>query len=262
MSPLLRGVERELPKLRLVVIASGYRDPVEGKIQFTEAEIEITSLRPFCWVEEILDIQFISTTEGTIMAPHSQAALVRRDTFGALFLDDPDRVRRIIARWQDLAFFALMTPLQGRASTQYVRLEGVDVPVVLFSGRSPSALLHELGHSLGLLGDEYPAEVRHPAGNDNSPNLLEFEGSPRDALHLVPWAHFLDLPEAQNYDWLHEVDRGVFSPWEECIMRSGSGAFCPVCSESILREVFLVVGLPWDDETYHRAYPLSTWTEH
>jgi hypothetical protein len=131
--------------------------------------------------------------------------------------------------------------------------------------------VHELGHSFAHLADEYVDEetakraslpdwvVGLFAGAQDltAPNVTVVGQSPSS----LKWRHFLDLPDARRFAWLHEGgyyrQKGVFRPWPRCRMRASEDAFCPVCSEAVARSIYAACDLEWDDGAYHRAHPLD-----
>lgn len=154
-----------------------------------------------------------------------------------------------------------------------------DGDVALFTSRDVSAhrmALHELGHSFAGLADEYvegPLQERYPLPPSYSeiqePNITlagRFNAADAELLRrTLKWGHFLRLPGAERFAWLHEGgyyrSRGVFRPWSACRMRDDSDPFCPVCCEELARRIHETCDLPWDDAAYHRAHPLELWEE-
>jgi hypothetical protein len=114
---------------------------------------------------------------------------------------------------------------------------------------SDYVVVHELGHSIVGLGDEYftsEVSVRdfYPEGVEpvepNLTTLVEFEKK---------WKHLLaadvpvptpDTDEYQNVIGVFEgggyVAQGVFRPWRDCTMKEKVyNGFCPVCKEAFGR---------------------------
>ncbi len=101
--------------------------------------------------------------------------------------------------------------------------------------------IHEFGHLLGLLGDEYVAdECIRSAAMGLPRNITDAPTSPR-------WQVWLDAstplptPEASGYDDVVGAFSGawncpdLYRPVELCRMKSSStGEFCPVCTEQLL----------------------------
>lgn len=95
----------------------------------------------------------------------------------------------------------------------------------------PVSLLHELGHALARLGDEYPEGSRSEA-----PNLVP-QG------HRVPWqplieAGLLGTPVRRDEDFL--------IPSEDCHLsnRLSPRRYCPVCQLEIIARICELTGAP------------------
>lgn len=103
--------------------------------------------------------------------------------------------------------------------------------------------VHELGHILGLLGDEY----------DEDDCILSDElGLPEniaDDVHALPWAGRVDpwtpLPTPDKKSWEGVVGafehayncKRLYRPTRSCLMNTGHD-FCPVCTELLVRRIF------------------------
>jgi hypothetical protein len=132
--------------------------------------------------------------------------------------------------------------------------------VSVFSAHADSAFiaLHEFGHSFGGLADEY-------ACGDTSPLPDTLEAFPnitaRAVLEQIKWQPWLEpgilLPTPATLAYLGDLglfagayyhDAGVYRPREACRMRSLGDAFCEVCSEAIVRQIYAQVS-PLDGAT-------------
>lgn len=112
--------------------------------------------------------------------------------------------------------------------------------------------VHEFGHVLLGLGDEYAGNVSYnemyPQGvepwEENLTTLTDFDRK--------MWKKMLDpatpVPTPVNekqgrllgvYEGGGYVDRGVFRPWQNCLMNNlhRTDEFCPVCSAAIVRYI-------------------------
>ncbi|MDP2307111.1 MAG: M64 family metallopeptidase [Pseudomonadota bacterium] len=105
--------------------------------------------------------------------------------------------------------------------------------------------VHELGHTLGLLGDEYESDacIRSDA--------LGLPENVTDAPSAPPWAAWIDaetpLPTPDDGGWEEKVGAfegawncpSLYRPAHSCKMRGSSyDAFCPVCAELLARRLF------------------------
>lgn len=148
------------------------------------------------------------------------------------------------------------------------------IPAPCFSvGGLPSwqVAVHELGHSLANLGDEYvDATVAdsYPlpfgARDFDAPNLTLARdvdaNDPESLPRTLKWGHLLALPGAKGVIGLFEGaffrEKGVFRPSANCKMREYDQPFCAVCQEAIARRMHEICGRPFDDRLYHRTNPI------
>jgi hypothetical protein len=104
--------------------------------------------------------------------------------------------------------------------------------------------VHEFGHLLGLLADEYVSDECIRSAAMGVPRNISTEGA------AVPWAHWVepDTPLPTPEEAGHHEHVGAFKgawncpelyrPVEQCRMKSASGAdFCPVCSEQLVLQL-------------------------
>jgi hypothetical protein len=102
--------------------------------------------------------------------------------------------------------------------------------------------VHELGHTLGFLGDEYAADDCIRDARLGLP--VNITNRPEDP----PWMHFVEegtpLPTPSTQEWRGTI--GAFSPAyncdqlyrprQNCAMNAGD-EFCPVCAEQLVRQI-------------------------
>jgi len=104
--------------------------------------------------------------------------------------------------------------------------------------------VHELGHLLGLLGDEYTVDDCIRSDSMGLPRNIA--ASPTD----LPWSHFVSrstpVPTAESSVYSDRVGAfesayncpELFRPTELCKMKDSDGAdFCPVCSEELVLQI-------------------------
>jgi hypothetical protein len=206
---------------------------------------------------------------------HSTGRLLR-------FRDDV-RLTRLVARLLpvDLVFVMVNTDRYGGSGTVLRRLyvHGRPLPAPTFASRAEGSFLlavHELGHAMAGLGDEYadPAMVWRypmpPPGADlRHPNLMLApfldRSSPEGLLRTAKWAPLLAWPGAEKHAWAHEGgylrQSGVYRAWPRCRMRDTRDPFCPVCCFHMARAMAEAVGDTFVEPEYRRAFPLSLWDE-
>lgn len=122
------------------------------------------------------------------------------------------------------------------------------IPVISIHPNSGLISLHELGHSLGGLADEY-------ACGDTSALQDSMEDYPnvttRQSLDLIKWRSWItpDMPLPTPDTMAHSAhvglfegalyhEAGVYRPRHSCRMRSLNDGFCEVCSEALVRGIY------------------------
>jgi hypothetical protein len=106
--------------------------------------------------------------------------------------------------------------------------------------------VHELGHSVAGLGDEYfdsEVSVRdfYPEGIEPvEPNLTTLVDFDQKWKHLLPNEINIPTPDTEKFNNLlgvfeggGYVAKGVYRPWRNCTMKDKVyNGFCPVCKET------------------------------
>ncbi len=124
---------------------------------------------------------------------------------------------------------------------------GGAVPVTSLHAKSAAILRHELAHRVADLADTYTApNPGYPPG-DSEPNVASV-----DHLDPVKWAAWISpdtsvptpIADAVGahapvgaYEGARYQAKDMFRPAPTCLMRSLAEAFCPICSEAIVRSV-------------------------
>ena len=117
--------------------------------------------------------------------------------------------------------------------------------------RSDYVIVHELGHLIGGLGDEYftsEVSVRdyYPVGVEpvepNLTTLTDFESKWKSMMDPETPIPTPDVRGYQNVLGVYEgggyVAEGVFRPWRDCTMKEPIyNHFCPVCSKTLLEVI-------------------------
>lgn len=189
-----------------------------------------------------------ATTNATLDDTVLGVCLVKDPTDGTTFLKPVSRsVGELVrARFPSVdVTVVLVNAASGRSNAQFAFVSDRTMAptVTLRSGDGASVLLHELGHALFSLADEYV----------DSPDAV-----PRSALLLGPddglFRHANVSLDSSGAKWAGLVTgaregglrfrRGVWHPTDHCRMLSGgSGApFCPVCRNEIDRVLAVFAG--------------------
>ena len=110
--------------------------------------------------------------------------------------------------------------------------------LAVIGGRDARIAVHEFGHALAGLGDEYSDHTHRRGGVYERVNIAS-----TDDPKLVPWKHWLDARHPNV--GIHQGGSGqVMGAWRPtaagCIMNDGE-AFCPVCREALLLAIYAIV---------------------
>jgi IgA Peptidase M64 len=216
------------------------------------------------------------TEPRTALRSHFDSAKGRLLVFG-----DAEALRTAVERGgpADIVFVMVNTERYGGGGTVLRGRKARErpLPAPTFAAQDTTSFLialHELGHSMAGLADEYAdAELVSkrplPAGGQDlaeaNVTLAEFvdPGAKNGLRATTKWAHFAALPGGASRKWAFEGgyyrETGVFHPWAECRMRRHADRFCPVCSEEMSKAIQATLGDPWDDAAWHTAHPLATW---
>ncbi len=120
-------------------------------------------------------------------------------------------------------------------SPAYAGVSGHLVAAVTCHEQAPRVALHELGHAVFGLADEYEGPGSAPGasgpGEPAAPNL-SLVGDPA----LVKWRDLVTADGSVGcYEGADRVSTGVYRPSPRCLMRSVHDPFCPVCRMAITR---------------------------
>ena len=118
------------------------------------------------------------------------------------------------------------------------------------TGRTGEVYVHEFGHSLMGLGDEYievgnTVSALYPAGKEpweaNLTRFVNFKGKWEDKIKEGTPVPTTVAPGTTERDWeigAYEgggyLEKGIYRGWPECMMKALTD-FCPVCQDAISR---------------------------
>ncbi|MDQ7008221.1 MAG: M64 family metallopeptidase [Acidobacteriota bacterium] len=250
----------------LLIVGDGYPDLQREKFR-RDAERLIRALlavSPFTERQELLQVTALRATGGAVGPAEPRkglfppGSLTAFDTFGSprYLLPHP------ASRLQDLAGAVPHDLLVVMVNAGRYGGGGLFGGATVFTadGEYPEALfIHEFGHGLGGLGDEYFSsqvayEEFYPAGREPwEPNL---SASPRrDSL---AWADLVapdtplptpDLPAFDGvvgaFEGAGYLPRGLYRPWRRCRMKDkGAESFCPVCRRALAARLDFLADRP------------------
>ncbi len=183
-----------------------------------------------------------------------------------LVIRRPEKLRRtvLLAPAQDIVVVLVNDSRYG-GSGSMIPAGPRSIPAPVYAARNSNGIriaLHELGHSLANLADEYVDEsiaahyslsyVADKPNVDTTPDLKK-----------IKWKKFFEEePAATNvikaWEGGYYRTRGIWRPEEHCIMRSLSSSFCHVCRKELHRAMYRIAGRTFNEKAYHRAHPVVT----
>ncbi len=109
----------------------------------------------------------------------------------------------------------------------------------------PRIMVHEAGHAIAKLNDEYVDRLapsfKWLRGLRRLPNLLPFANVTTNPKR-PPWRDWLADHDDDNGVGCHEggsfVSYGVYRPTTNCMMREHNQPFCPVCQEQWIKRIY------------------------
>ncbi|HXF06831.1 MAG TPA: M64 family metallopeptidase [Blastocatellia bacterium] len=111
--------------------------------------------------------------------------------------------------------------------------------VVTTNPVSKDLLVHELGHSLGFLGDESDGRQAPPLREPTQVNVT-LQATVEGLKKVGKWDYWIDSGSERVGLFPGGMGSrvGVYRPSRTCRMRTISAPFCPVCTEQIIKRLY------------------------
>lgn len=273
--PVVKTLESHGPpasRLDLVFVSDGYT-AIEEKLFLEQVE---TACRYLWGTEFYSDFRnlfnvhtcFVPATKGANGVNYPFGSKYVNEAVGSTFVTRFDEATRVAQKAPGCDIVIVMSTLTGLSHGG---------PQTMLTSKDTGAFPHELGHTLGRLGDEYNSPTRQAdretfqiprSGDLNYPNLTLPAfcdvSTPEKMARTIKWGHFLSLPDAKDVvgaipGGYYRAD-GVYRPSFSCVMRDGHNSkFCPVCHEALTINLYRFCGMTFDHDAYHRRFPLKRW---
>ena len=143
-------------------------------------------------------------------------------------------------------------------STRYAGTGGGIIAILPGNNEdSPTIALHEFGHSLAELGDEYDFTdgAIYTGSEPPKANLSIYTAEQQENLKLK-WYRWLDLPNVDTYEGAYYNQYGIYRPTFNSKMRDHTRPFEEVNVEQFVKKIYEVVS-PIDDATPVSSIPLT-----
>lgn len=237
-----------------VILAEGYTEAQEEKFASDTANLIDVLFTATPWKEykSAINVYTIFTASDESGADHPSAGHYVDTAFDATF--DTYGIAR------------LLTVNEAKALTAAAQIPDFDTVFVLVNDRqyggsggsvivaslheaSNEIVLHEAGHSIGRLADEYTTPYPgYPVG-DSEPNVTT--KTQRDKIKWKNWIEpDTSLPtydDSLNIIGLFEGARyltdGIYRPKHNCKMRSLNQPYCEICTEALVLNIYNYVNL-------------------
>lgn len=259
------GSPNEESHLQLAVVGIGYDQATSSSFWDHTADLvvglQVTD--PFAYRANNLKIDAVCMAQGP------SSAYTTQDVLSAFASGSSDELTSTLLQvigsaspYPDVAIVINNKGGETEGGTTWLYNESgaLKYPLVVYSSGDARVILHELGHAIGLLADEYDSKIEEEAGHHplltSGPNVSS-ASSPLDAT----WAHFLKLDGADEYSWWIPLDSGMHKAWSRCKMASLADPFCPVCMEVLDARIAELCSTEWSSETFHARFPLANWSE-
>lgn len=191
-------------------------------------------------------------------------------TYGAYGIDRllvirrPEKLRQTVlqAPGQDIVVVLVNDSRYG-GSGSVLPAGKHSIPAPVYAAGNPNGIriaLHELGHSLANLADEYVDETIAAhyslAYVGDKPNV----DTTKD-LSKIKWKAFFKAEAGATniinaWEGAYYRAKGIWRPQEHCLMRSLNHPFCHVCRKELCKAVYRIAGRRFDEAKYHREHSI------
>lgn len=244
--------------LNLVILSEGYTADELGRFETDARKVAdgILSTEPFKAYRRCFNVFGIAVASLESGSDHPSKGIFRSTYFSSTY--DSQGIERLITvsedgRFQvynmllkhvpeyDLAIVLVNDPQYGGSGGNFAT-------IVSTQTSSAEIAIHELGHSLGGLGDEYGDPY------PNFPDTEEHNTTQETDRSKVKWRHWIDdstpVPTPGTVDFegvvglfegAHYHKTGWYRPKLTCRMRTLSAPFCEVCGEALVLAMYVYV---------------------
>ncbi len=226
----------------MVILGDGYRDveisrfyrDVNGWIQNLFSREPYKSYKGFFNVHTV----FRASKESGASHPDRNPPIIRNNAYGATYnFGGTPRCLYITKRSLALSDAALAPDVEGRVvvfvnDSRYGGCGGTFS--VSYNGSSAKEVqTHELGHSFGLLADEYGGSGTYTGPEPRQANVTA------DKTGRTKWPLWLGYNGIGLFEGAMYRNKGIWRPKSNCLMRSLYRPLCEICVEQILKQCYV-----------------------
>jgi len=237
-----------------VILAEGYTETQQEKFSSdTERLIsDFFSVSPWKDYQKAINVYTIFAPSDDPGADHPSEGIYADTAFDATY--DTYGISRLLTVNESKALQAAAQVPQFDVvialvnDTRYGGSGGTVIAASLHEA-SNEILLHEAGHLVGHLADEYTTPYPGFPAGDSEPNVT-YETDPGK----IKWQHWIDpetpLPTPESdiesvglFEGARYLSEGIFRPKYTCRMKSLNQPYCPICREAIILSIYSYVDL-------------------
>lgn len=238
----------------MVILAEGYTAAQQGKFD-EDADALITKLfaaTPWKEYRNAVNLYTLFTPSEESGADHPSEGIYVDTAFDATF--DTNNIGRLLTVNDAAAMQAAASIPEFDAVVVLVndpRYGGSGGSVIVASVHEASSeiVLHEAGHVIAGLADEYTTPYPGYPPGDSEPNVTF-----QTRREKIKWRNWIQpetpLPTPDVYpesiglfEGARYMSSGIFRPAYTCRMRTLNQVFCPICAEAIILNIYKYVGL-------------------
>lgn len=235
-----------------VLLAEGYTQAEQDRFDADADQIceSLFSEPPFSAYQELINLYTVFTPSQQSGADHPSRGAYVDTAFDATY--DTNGIARLLSVDESKAFSAAAAV--PHFDMVFVMVNDDDYggsggSVIVFSTHASAGeiALHESGHVLGGLADEYETPYPgYPAG-DSEPNVTFHTESGQ-----IPWKEWITpgalLPTPENtlevvglFEGARYLSDGIYRPRHTCRMRQLNKPFCEICQQAMVLNLYSLV---------------------
>ena len=242
-------------RINIAVLGDGYTSEELAKYS-TDVDLLLADLfgePPFYEYESYFNVRRIDVVSNESGADHPADGIFRDTALGAAY--DCADIARLICVDHAAVYDVLERSVTGNLRDMVLILVNDDEPggsggefsVASTDQDSSEAMLHEIGHSFGLLADEYVNS--DPRFCDNSIEPLEVNVTRESTRDSIKWSHWIEpdtpVPATPGtggvvsaYEGARYCATGLYRPTYDSKMRSPNRPFEQVNTEQLIRRIY------------------------
>ncbi len=243
-------------RLNVVVLSEGYTSAQLGQflVDATNAVNTLLSWQPYQEYRNHFNAFAIAVESNQSGSDHPGYPLYRDTYFNSAYVSDyfvtipsnqdgEGKVQALLTQFMpdcDLPLLLVNDPMPGGSG-------GPIIVASVASAAGPEILVHESGHTLGQLGDEYDYEVpgftypdiEHPnTTRETRREFIKWNAwiEPDTPIPTPPTFEYMD--KVGLFEGAHYSPTGWYRPKRYCLMHDTYSPFCEVCQQALVLAIY------------------------